>query len=108
MIRLKVGRQAERVGIDRTLSAVIAEGIVLEEARNQHPCHVGKEYADYKGNPLINLFVNHVMNHLTFVTEIGDIWKGLAYSLPLLFYYVACQSTKRRTHFRMLGYHSVS
>jgi len=58
----KIWRQAERVGIDPTLSVVVAGGgIALEEMYNQLHCDVGKGYLYNKSNPLFNFVIYHVI-----------------------------------------------
>jgi hypothetical protein len=67
MDTFELGRQAERVEIPSTPSVMLVDrGIASLEAINQHPCHIGKEYADYKGNTLVEFLFNHVI--ITFLS----------------------------------------
>lgn len=63
MNKFNTRRQTERVGIYPTLSAMVAGGIALEKVCNQHPSNIGKDYANYESNPLVQFSFYHVMTH---------------------------------------------
>ena len=59
MITLKIGRQAERAGIDPTLSVMVAKGVALEKLGNQYTRNVCEEYANNGSNPLFYCLIYH-------------------------------------------------
>ena len=72
MIRFKIGRQTERVGIYPTLSVLVAKWVASQEIMNYHKRKVYKEYPDYKCYPLINFFLAHVIESLVPAPLIGE------------------------------------
>jgi hypothetical protein len=87
---LGVGRQTERVGIDPTLSAVVAGGVALQ-MYNQPIRNIDENYGDYEGNTpieclfsLVKVFFRQCIITTPLPPRLGDLWKRLTYSLPFI------------------------
>ena len=71
-IILKMGLETERVRMNPTLPVIVAKGIALEKVCNQHARNVCEEYADNKGDTLINLFSHFILTLPSF-PKIGEV-----------------------------------
>ena len=65
--------ETERVSMNPTLPVLAAiKGIALEKMSEQKPGNVSKDYANYKGDPLVECFLRQFINHLPFGPGIGS------------------------------------
>jgi len=86
----KIRRQTERVGIDPTLSAVVAGGVALQ-MYNQPMRNIDENYGDYEGNTpieclfsLVKVFFRQCIITTPSPPRWEDFRKRLTYSLPFI------------------------
>jgi hypothetical protein len=77
MRTFKLRRQAERVGLNPTLSVAVAGGVALQ-MYNQPMCNIDEIYGDYEGNTpieclfsLVKVFFRQLIIHLPSDPQIG-------------------------------------